>query len=92
MHVTLNTVSVQARGKMETEIYRHCQIHYELYQPVGTKFWNARGRVEYYQEETLCSVNFTGTVNQFTSAGAAKQDFLSKAKNWIDRTLRNTAS
>jgi hypothetical protein len=72
---------------METETYRDCTILYEVQQPVGTGYWNARGRVEYYENGTFCSVNLTSAVNKFTSPEEARQDLLAKAKSWTDRRL-----
>jgi hypothetical protein len=70
---------------METETYRDCTIFYEMYQPAGAEFWSARGRVEYYEGITFCSVNLSSAVNKFVSRDEAKQDFLTKAKSWADR-------
>jgi hypothetical protein len=73
---------------METETYRDCTICFEILQPVGTQFWNARGRIEYYEGMTFCSVNLTGSVNRFSSEEDAKRDFVAKAKSWADRRSR----
>jgi hypothetical protein len=81
---------VQRRGRggaaMKQVEHRGHVIHYTV---ENTEFWNARGRIEFYESNTNCSVNLTGKVNKFISEEEAEQDFLSRAKDWIDRHVGN---
>ena len=69
---------------MKEAEHRGYLIYWSVEKPSGTAFWNARGRIEFYQGQTLCSLNLTGNVNKFTSENDAEQHFLTKAKNWIE--------
>jgi hypothetical protein len=75
---------------MKKAAHRGYLIYWSVEKPSGTEFWNARGRIEFYEGRTFCrgALNLTGKVNKFTSETDAEQDFLNKAKNWIDRRLR----
>jgi hypothetical protein len=42
--------------------YQGYLIYWCVEKPSGTEFWNARGRIEFYQGQTLCSLNLTGYV------------------------------
>lgn len=75
---------------MKQTEHRGHSILWSVEQPSGTPFWNARGRVEFYQGDTFCSVNLTGAVNKFTAEDESERDFLTKAKSWIDRHLPST--
>ena len=73
---------------MKEAEHRGYLICWSVEKPSGTEFWNARGRIEFYQDQTLCSLSLTGSVNKFTSENDAEQHFLTKVKNWIDRRSR----
>jgi hypothetical protein len=69
------------------EKYRDSTIHYVIERPGETALWTARGYVQFYIRQTLCSVYLASTVKKFTTEEEAKQAFLANAKGWIDRRL-----
>jgi hypothetical protein len=69
---------------MKEAEYRGYLIYWSVEKPGGTEFWNARGWIEFYQSQTLCSLNSIGSVNKFTSENDAEHHFLTEAKNWIE--------
>jgi hypothetical protein len=75
---------------MKEAEHRGYLIYWSVEKPSGTAFWNARGRIEFIESRTFCkaALNLTSSVNKFTSENDAEKDFLTKAKNWIDRRSR----